>query len=258
MTDYQIFTSCFPQLIIDEQHFNRLAAAEEARFFREEGGFAAVCGDRISLLCVAPEYQHRGIGSSLLKQCEQYISASCNTIRLSGNMLPGAVEGSEEFFRKKGYSMDGCYNEMSLELAEFLPPQHQAPEGAEFRFYHGDIQPLRAAVAAVEEDWVQYFNEGELFFCCLVDGEIACFCIVGEDEDCLLSDGRRIGSIGCVGTVPSFRQQGLGLYMVALGSQHLKDIGCERVFIHFTHLDKWYGKLGATTFLRFLPAEKSV
>ncbi len=256
MTDFQIFKACFPRLIIDEQAFSALAYGDDVTTFREEDGFASVRGNNIELLCVAPEQQRRGIGTRLLRQCEAHITSP--RIRLSGRMLPGVAEGSEGFFARHGYSVDGCCNEMSLELGGFAAPDYAAPEGAEFGFYKGDLTELREAVAEVEEEWVQYFTEEELFFCCLMNGEIASFCIVGEDETCLLSDGNRIGSIGCVGTVPRFRRHGLGLRMVALGSEHLKRIGCERVFIHYTHLDKWYGRLGAEVFLRFLPAEKQV
>ncbi len=256
MTEFQIFKACFPQLIIDEQSFSRLAFGEGVQLFREEGGFATVRGNCIELLCVAPEYQRSGIGTRLLGQCESCISA--DVIRLSGSMLPGAAEGSGDFFRSHGYRVEGLYNEMSLELDGFIAPDYAAPEGAQFCFYSGDIGEMRRAVAQVDEDWVQYFSEDEVLYVCLMNGEIASFCIVGEDETCLLSDGKQIGSIGCVGTVPKFRRQGLGLQMVAFGSAHLRNIGCERVFIHYTHLDKWYGRLGAEVFLRFSPAEKTV
>ncbi len=258
MTDYQIFKACFPELIIDETNFSRLACGGDVHIFREDGGFASVRNDHIELLCVAPVYQGRGVGTKLLKQCEEHICTQHDTVHLSGNMLPGIAEGSEEFFRRNGYDIGGLFNEMSLELADLTVPQYDSPEGAKFCFYDGDITAMRSAVAEVDDEWVQYFDEDGLFFVCMMNGEIASFCIVGEDECCLLSDGKRIGSVGCVGTVPKFRRNGIGLHMVALASEHLKSIGCDRVFIHYTHLDKWYGKLGAETFLRFLTAEKAV
>ena len=259
MTDYQIFKACFPELIIDEKNFSQLAYGEDVHIFREDGGFATVHNDHIELLCVAPEYQRRGVGTLLLKKCEQHIAKEHKKVLLSGNMLPGIAKGSEDFFRRNGYDIGDCiFNEMSLELADFSAPLYTVPDGTEFCFYNGDIAAMRSAVAEVDDEWVQYFDEDGLFFVCMMNGEIASFCIVGEDECCLLSDGKRIGSIGCVGTVPKFRRNGMGLHMVALAAEHLKSIGCDRVFIHYTHIDKWYGKLGATTFLRFYTAEKAV
>lgn len=260
MTEYGIFKSCFPELKIDESNFNKLAFSDDTKLFRESDGFAVCRKNRITLLCVAPDMQKKGIGSALLKQCEEHIKSSGNTgVSIGGNMLIGATDGSHDFFRKHGYSLSGDFTEMELTLKDFSVPKADIPENAEFRFYSGDIEDLRKAVAEVDEEWVQYFDEGGCFYCSFMDGELASFCIVGEDERCLLSDGAsKTGSIGCVGTVPKFRKKGLGLHMVALAAQWLKERGCNNVFIHYTHLYNWYGKLGAEVFLRFTTAEKEL
>lgn len=260
MTEYEIFKSCFPNLKIDEHNFNKLAFSDKTKLFREKDGFAVCNGNRITLLCVAPKAQKNGLGSALLAACEQHIkSLGHKSVCVGGNMLIGATDGSYGFFEKHGYSLSGDYTEMELVLKEYTAPQYVAPENADFRFYNGDIQSIRSAVAEVDEEWVQYFDENGCFFCCFVDNELASFCIIGEDERCLLSDGgSKIGSIGCVGTVLRFRRKGLGLYMVALGAEWLKSKGCDSVFIHYTHLYNWYGKLGAEVFLRFAKAEKEL
>ncbi len=260
MTEFQIFKSCFPELKIDESNFNALAFSDDTKLFREGEGFAVCRNDRITLLCVSPKAQKKGIGSSLLAQCEQHIKSSGSThVSVGGNMLIGAVSESSDFFRKHGYSLSGDFTEMELPLKNFTVPQTDIPQNAEFRFYDGDIDSLRKAVAEVDEEWVQYFDEDGCFFCCFMGGELASFCIVGDDERCLLSDGAsKVGSIGCVGTVPKFRRKGLGLQMVALAAEWLKGCGCDSVFIHYTHLYNWYAKLGAEVFLRFTTAEKEL
>ena len=258
MTEFEIFKGCFPQLVIDEATFSRLAFGGATKVFRSDGGFACTEGSRFTLLCVAPQYQRNGEGTRLLKLCEEHIKHNGGTAAaLSGNMFSGAVAESREFFEKHGYSLGGEFVEMELKLGDFTVPDYEIPYDAQYGFFDGSIDELRRAVAEVDEEWVQYFNEDGLFFCCFVNGEIASFCIIGEDEDCLLSDAStKTGSIGCVGTVPKFRRRGLGLHMVALGAHWLKERGCDNVFIHYTHLEGWYGKLGAETFLRFSPAEK--
>lgn len=260
MTEYEIFRSCFPQLKIDEHNFNRLTFSDGTRLFREGEGFAVCDKGRITLLCVAPEKQGKGIGSALLSHCEEHIkSTGSKNVSVGGNMLVGAVEGSHDFFRKHSYSLSGDFTEMELALADFAVPHYDVPEDAEFKLYSGDVEVLRAAVSEVDEEWVQYFSDDGYFFCCFMNGELASFCIVGDDESCLLSDGAsRIGSIGCVGTVPKFRRKGLGLHMVALAAEWLKGRGCDSVFIHYTHLYNWYGRLGAKVFLRFATAEKEL
>lgn len=259
MTEYGIFKSCFPELKIDESNFIKLAFSDDTKLFRESDGFAVCRKNRITLLCVAPEAQRKGVGSALLKKCEEHIKSSGSTsVSIGGNMLIGAPDGSHDFFRKHGYELSGDFTEMELALKSFSAPKADIPENADFRFYNGDIEALRKAVAEVDEKWVQYFKD-DRFFCCFMDGELASFCIVSEDERCLLSDGTsKTGSIGCVGTVPKFRKKGLGLHMVALAAEWLKERGCDNVFIHYTHLYNWYGRLGAEVFLRFTTAEKEL
>lgn len=260
MTEYEIFTSCFPALETDPESFRRLTFADNPKLFRTENGFAVCRENRITLLCTAPAFSGRGEGSFLLSQCEEYIKACGGTqASLGGGLIPGAAENSRAFFAKRGYKLSETFCEMALPLRDFVPPPYSAPDNVRFGFYDGDISALRAAVSAVDEEWVQYFEDGGCFFCCFYGGEIAAFCIVGGDEICALSDGKRkIGSIGCVGTVPQFRRKGLGLHMTALAADWLKACGCDSVFIHYTHLEHWYARLGAEAFLRFAAAEKEL
>lgn len=259
MTEYEIFKSCFPQLDIDEASFEALAFGDDIRVMRENGAFACTDGGRITLLCTAPQFRGNGCGSRLLSECEKYaVLLGKDSVTLGGGILPGAAEGSADFFAERGYRLGGDFVEMMLDLGSFSVPQAEFSDDVQFGFYSGDMDKLRGAVAKVDEEWVQYFNEDCEFFCGFVSGELACFCIVG-DETCLMSDGNvRIGSIGCVGTLPQFRRRGLGLHMVALAAQQLKQRGCDSAFIHYTHLEKWYARLGARTVLRFSAAEKEL
>ncbi|MBE6888614.1 MAG: GNAT family N-acetyltransferase [Ruminococcaceae bacterium] len=260
MTEYEIFKSCFPQLRINENAFLKLAFSEDTKCFHNTEAFACCDGDRLTLLCVAPKQRGQGIGSELLKKCEDYAkSLGKEKLSISGGIIAGAAEGSSEFFAKRGYTLGGSFCEMELPLDGFTAPNAELPQNVDFRFFDGDIKVIRSAVEEVDNEWVQYFNADGRFFCCYADGELASFCIIDEDVRCALSDeNSQIGSIGCVGTVPKFRRMGLGLHMVALGAQWLKTHGCNKVFIHYTHLDKWYGKLGAKVFLRFTAAEKEL
>ena len=262
MTEYEIFKACFPQLVIDKETFTRLAFGKDTHLFIEEGGFAVTHGQRIALLCVAPEYQRRSIGSRLLAESEQYIRAlGHNRAVIGGNMLCGAVDGSCDFFSRNGYTLGSEFKELCLELGSFSAADAMKKCTDDIEFILGDAQPeeLHHAVAAVDEDWVQYFTAPNDVYCARRNGTIASFCIVGEDEDCLLSDGAtKVGSIGCVGTVPEYRSKGTGLALVATAAEYLQAHGCGRVFIHMTHLDRWYGQLGAEVFLRYSMAEKEL
>ncbi len=260
MTDYEIFRCSFPEYNISEPIFTRLAFPDGCKCFRTEGGFAVADGDRITMLCVAPQYQKKGIGSALLAECEAYLSAiGCSTARLSGELICGALNGSEDFFKKHGYNIGECrFNEMQLDLSRYSRSLFP-PENVTFGFFEGNTEVLRHAVNEVDEEWVQYFDGGSEYLCGFAGGEIASFCIVDKEADCLLSDGSlKIGSVGCVGTVPKFRSRGIGLATVDCACDYLRKNGCDRVFIHYTHLDKWYGRLGAKVFQRFRTAEKKL
>lgn len=39
--------------------------------------------------------------------------------------------------------------------------------------------------------------------------------------------------------------------MVDLATFNLKNEGCDKAYISYTHIDKWYEKLGYQTFARF-------
>ncbi len=231
-----------------------------------ERGFAAVCGDCIRLLCVSPEYQGRGIGRKLLQDCERLISERGYNVAVLGGfdsvLFIGATEESTGFFGKMGYTFDGGCAEMTLDFADFdickldIPIY---PEGISFGFYSGDREQLYAAVRSVDEEWEQYFQNDEPVFCAFERGVPVGFIIVDYDALCILGgDRQKVGSIGCVGVVPSARRRGIGLAMAAHACTELKKSGCTRLFVHYTHLEKWYARIGCRTFMRYSFGKKKI
>ena len=61
----------------------------------------------------------------------------------------------------------------------------------------------------------------------------------------------KIGGPGCVGTLPEFRNKGIGLTMVRNVTQILKAEGYDYSYIHFTGIAQWYEKLGYKTCVRW-------
>ena len=211
MTNYEIFLRCFPEMKLDERQFTRLSGLEHGKVLECDGGFALIDGNAIRLLCVLPEMRGKGAGTSLLKRAEEHVrSQGYSRVELGGTgsqLFIGVPENTAGFFRGTG---------------------------------------LNEAVSAVEADWVQYFD-GVDVFCGTVDGKIASFCIVDDDVECIFSDGSKIGSVGCVGTVPEFRRRGIGLKMVELAARELYRRGCGKIFIHYTGVYDWYAKIGFRT-----------
>ncbi|MBR0229259.1 MAG: GNAT family N-acetyltransferase [Clostridia bacterium] len=268
MEHFEIFKACFPELELSEAVFNRLAkiTPESLLEYREKGrllGYAVAEKGNLRLLCVLPAYQKRGIGSRLLCQVEdqaRQTGAENMTVGGGGSRLfPGMPDMARGFFEKNGYTVGGGYEEMKGDLTSFRAADYDlpVPTGVTFGWYHGPLEDLREAVAAVDETWVQYFGKDTPTFCATVGGEIASFCNVDVWENCLLSNGKnKVGAPGCVGTVPQFRKKGIGLKMVALACEELKKQGCDTCFIHYTGVGRWYARLGIETFLPWHFCEK--
>ena len=145
---------------------------------------------------------------------------------------------------------DKIYTELIMDLKEEAPSEspENCPANITFGEYHGDLEKLRTAVALVDEDWVQYFHEDTRTYCAFDGDTIAAFCIL---SDWGKFDGLKIGGPGCVGTVPEFRKQGIGLEMVRKATNILRDEGFDLSWIHYTHLEKWYSKIGYHTVLKW-------
>lgn len=259
MTNYEIFSDCFPQLALTEEQFKRLTDYDSSTILTVEGGFALVKENRITLEAVHHKYRGNGIGTALASICEQeIINKGYDKVILGGRLFCGSLEESYAFWAMRGYSLGNEYCEMSIDLSDYNDPLPEV--NAKFGFYSG-MDSIRSAVGEVDEEWVQYFDGGQEYFCGFAghDNRLVSFCIVGYDEECMISDGiSEIGSVGCVGTIPAARGHGIGLKMVSLALEELKRRGCNKCFIHWTHLDRWYARLGAETVIRFRCGSKKL
>ena len=145
---------------------------------------------------------------------------------------------------------DAVYEEQALPLTDFDPAALAIPVPARITFglYTDDHARLIEAVRAVDEEWAQYFQPGDRIFAAM-DGERICsFCILDDFGE---YKGMKIGAPGCVGTVPGYRRQGIGLRMVQLATQQLKEAGYELSWIHYTSVGHWYARLGYKTVIRW-------
>lgn len=265
---FKLFQNCFPEFPISEELFMELLTSSQCRIQKKRihetcAGVIVWEADCIRLLLVAPEFRMQGIGTELLASCEHQINSSgFSTIYLGGNnagLFHGAVITREEwlhntsdFFSKRGYHADHTCIEMCLFLEKFqsIPLSVRCPSDIRFEYYSGNIEKLQAAVMSVDNDWIPYFTSDQAIFTALCKDEIAAFCLLDFDEHTLLSCyPGRVGSIGCVGTIPNQRGQGIGLAMVQQATLELIRHGCSISWIHDTYLEQWYGRLGYQTYL---------
>lgn len=144
---------------------------------------------------------------------------------------------------------DWVFTELAMDLHGDSPDAlPRCLDGITFGEYRGELAPLRDAVRQVDEDWVQYFNEGDRYYCAFDGEKIVAFCCL---SDMGRFQGLRIGGPGCVGTIPEYRERGIGLEMVRLATEALRESGFDLSWIHYTHLAPWYGKLGYQPVLRW-------
>ncbi|SDB65108.1 GNAT family N-acetyltransferase [Butyrivibrio sp. INlla16] len=77
---------------------------------------------------------------------------------------------------------------------------------------------------------------------------VAAFCIL---SDFGTHDNLKVGGPGCVGTIPKYRKKGIGLEMVRRATNILKKEKYDISWIHYTHIENWYKKLGYETVLKW-------
>ena len=161
-------------------------------------------------------------------------------------LFPGFFEREEI----RALPDSAVFAELVLDLKEPLPWTSPLPfpEGISFGLYEGPLKVLQEAVQTVEENWVQYFDKGGRTFCAFDEGRIASFCAL---TDMGFAQGLHIGGPGCVGTLPAWRKKGIGLEMVRRATEIFAREGYDVSWIHWTHLEQWYQKLGYRTALRW-------
>lgn len=259
---YEIFCKCFPNLPMTMETFRELSEADSCTVSKAAAGdktvgFAMTKENEIKLICVLPEYQRMGYGRALTELSAEAASKKYGKYLWVGDtgsrLFIGAPEETAGFFEKMGFDFDApAFAEMSGDEAQLTEPDFPLPGNIRFDIRQTD-DVIRKAVAEVDDDWVQYFDRGEVFCAVTLDGDIAAFCSIEEEAVCLLTDGNtNVGIVGCVGTVPKYRRQGIGLWMVYLASKELFRRGCGKIFIHYTYVYDWYARLGFRTFMRLL------
>lgn len=146
------------------------------------------------------------------------------------------------------------FDEMILDLENFdhLKYDRKLDDDISFGYYHGDIDEIKSAVEKVDEDWVQYYDPTQRIYCGYADGKAVSFCMIA-DLGVHSINGRKVkvGGPGCVGTIPQYRDKGIGLTMVKNVTRILKEEGYDYSYVHYTSEAAWYEKLGYETLIKW-------
>ncbi len=138
-------------------------------------------------------------------------------------------------------------DEMVLFLDEFEPDIYhkKLDEHISFGCFEGDLADLKKEVAKIVEYWVDFYNGKHRAYCGYVDGKIASFCLIEDMGEHVINGCKiKVGGPGCVGTLPEYRNKGIGMTMVKKVTQILKNEGYDCSYIHFTGVPLWYEKIG--------------
>ncbi|MDD4502796.1 MAG: GNAT family N-acetyltransferase [Clostridia bacterium] len=128
---YGLYVKCFPNYLCIKDTFETFLKPQQAAIYTEYNkdkliAYTIVWGNSISLLCVNPEYQNKGIGTKLLYKAESHIQKNNPSKILLGRgshyLLQGVPESNVkavQFFKKFGYTASWTSVNMKLDLKIF-------------------------------------------------------------------------------------------------------------------------------------------
>ncbi len=149
---------------------------------------------------------------------------------------------------------ENIFDEMLLKLSDFDINKYSKQFGSEisFGYYEGDLTELKKEIAKVDEVWPEFFDGSQKIYCGFINGQVASFCML-ENFGVFEINGQKakFAGPGCVGTLPEFRDKGIGLTMVNKATQIIKELGYDYSYIHYTGVPGWYAKIGYETILRW-------
>jgi ribosomal protein S18 acetylase RimI-like enzyme len=280
---YDIYSRCFPDLLADFEHFERVLKLTDPRtevIVEKSGenddengdkkiiGFTVLRGNTIMLLCVEEAYRRRGVGGGLLTNAENMIFKNADTVVLGHAedcyLFPGAPAASEGFFTKRGYAADWNSIDLIIDMDAYAKKASASDipvytdDDIIFRLIESEGDREKARICGdLIDGWGEFYASGET--CIIAEnaktGEFAGGILV--DRDCpynLTYPGA--GGFGCVGVLDTYRNRGIGMKLCTKALEILLQTDVKQCYIGYTWLDKWYGKLTAKTCARYFMGEK--
>lgn len=258
-------------------------------------GCAIVNRNAILLLVVEEKYRNIGIGSELLKKCEDTIihngydnavlgvgfdylmpgvpTSKKYTESVYENLCPEVNDKASTFFENRGYVHSwkkcNCFDmKMSLNNME---DNHEAIgdtiNGITFKWAVIDdldeiIECADDACQYQEEKFSVYYRNPKLYETDNNQKVLAAVknnVIVGTLIVSVETEGKDLGCVGCTCVSSKESHQGIGTNLVKLGTKYLKDIGLSYASLGYTYtgLDKMYGAVGYEISTYYLMGEKT-
>ncbi len=215
----------------------------------------------VKLLAVAPEVQGRGLGRSLLGQCEQqFARRGLARLQLCSSppnyLVPGLdprYERAQRFFRAAGYEVVGETQHLEVDLTH-LPSTAEASSGLR-RALVSDRTNLRELLASHWPAWIPEveiaFGQEPISLHLAIQAERV---VAFAAYDC---NNLGTGAFGPMGTAPELRGQGLGRLLLLRCLRDLAAQGHVRAIIPWVGPVAFYREsANAQPLRRFLLMEK--
>jgi len=272
---YEIFAECFPFIPMSERIFREKISVPEnkllIRYFQNDpAAFSVINENTVVLICVHPDHQNCGTGSSLLRESEEFIRSKGYGSSVLGRGKTGIFFGavmdtfSHRFFEKRGYTaLNGClgmYLDLENDQTADYEQKYICSPGIKFMFCQKEMHSkLIEAVASVEPKWTAKYSDCSRAFIALEGDEIASFMLINDDSHTLAtSEDSRTGQPEYLGTVPKFRNRHIGTNMLLKGIDIMRRSGCTEVYIDYTSEDTWYSRIGFEDYIWFWMGEKKL
>ncbi len=291
----KLYRTCFPFDKRDDGFCNHIFETSVVVSTGEKlKGAAVFLNNTIYMLAVFPEYRNQGIGSTLLKLCEEQIKEREYDKIIIGvgkeYLMPGVPcrhmlnpeppkieklyccpelnDDAVEFLEKRGYrhswNEGNCFD-MEMTMDDF--PGADVPLGGEidgitYRLAEPeDIEKIKSCTDDAEQHFTQYYDDPSLYdknsrrrVMAGFDGDLAVGALIIGD------DGDGEGSIGCTAVREAYRGRKIATHMVKSGVAWLKNMGLNRSCLGYTYsgLDKLYGCAGFKISVYYMMAEKKL
>ena len=299
---FEIYKKNFPYINREEKTIKEIISNEKNIIFERRNdeekliACAIVNKNTILLLVVDKEYQNKGIGKSLLEECENTIIKNGFDKIILGvgfnYLMPGVPTSkrynpsvnekldplmndiASNFFEKRGYVHSwGKYNcfDMKLKLSEFNQNEYSVGDTINDIYYRwATIDDLEKIIICADdacqfqdEKFSKYYKNSALYnennnqrVLVAIKDDK----IVGTIIVSIETEGKDLGCVGCTCVLYKETHQKIGTNMVKLGTKYLKDIGLKNASLSYTYsgLDKLYGASGYEISTYYFMGEKKI
>ena len=238
-------------------------------------------GGGISVVLVHPDWQRRGVGSRLHEAALAHLRREgARELRLGGGGayrfwpgIPTDLPGAHAFFSACGWPLEP--EQRSRDLVRDLTSFHVPPAmRARLTQERVTVRPARKDEAddVIAFEWEHFSGWAPGFVYMAELGDFQNMLVALDEEKGIVGAlmlhtpssrwltanitwqtvlGDALGGISAVGVAASERGRGIGIGMVAIGSQILRERGVGNCHIDWTNIVDFYGKLGYTVWREY-------